>query len=707
MVHRERRVSETTGVGYCVQPSLQEWLETDGLGGFASSTTAGIPTRRYHGWLFLAGKDPGDRWLALSKLHDSCRTAQGDWDLSSSFYPEVTHPLGVRNLWSFRKDPFPSFLFKLGDLLLTKEIFMVKGRSGVFCKYSVAPVPGAGDSAQDVGDASVLLTAKPMCNRRPYHHTAHASPWDLGVSPLGSAVVISGHPACGDLLLAFSGAAFRPDPKWYYNMLYPKERERGLDYVEDHFCPGTFEVRISPGSPGYFWAGPLPGETTAEDFARALPLHLEERMAEERARRAAVAAASAGVPAGAALTSPRGKLLARLGLAADQFIVEAAGGTSIIAGYHWFGEWGRDSFISLPGLLLATGRFAEAREVFTRFGSAVREGLVPNRFEEGAGASYNSVDASLWMIRALRQYEKAARDTTFTTSMLPAAESIVESFARGTLYGIHTGVSGLLHAGSPGTQVTWMDATAGGKPVTPREGYPVEVNALWVDALRSVARWTTLAGSPNAAKYQAAARSTAREFIRAFTWPGIGLYDCLGSDGPVGQTRANQVIAAGLEGIALPQKTLNDVWNTTVMRLLTPRGLRTLDPADPVYRGRYGGGPAERDAAYHQGTAWPWLLGPLSDLAARLDRVAQGPGAGQGACSRFVIDRTMPGVVDLDHNPCLGSIFEVASGDWPFDPAGAVAQAWSVSEALRVIKRAGTGHYVQSERKAGRKRVKT
>lgn len=698
--------SATASTGYCLQPSLQEWLETDGLGGFASSTTAGIHTRRYHGWLFLAKADPGDRWLALSKMDDTCRTGCGDWDLSSSFYPDVTHPLGVRNLWFFRKDPFPSFVYKLGSVFLTREIFMVKGLAGVFCRYSVSGVPGAsGDATASGAGAPVHLTARPMCNSRPYHHITRAGPWDLPAVPGRGNVVLQGHPACGDLLLAFHGATFRPDPKWYYSMLYPRERERGLDYAEDHFSPGAFEVQIAPDAPGYFWAGPCPQGTTAEDFARQLPAYLEERRCTELARRDGVSRRGLNPGPGDQPAPATDELHCALASAADQFVVETRGGTSIIAGYHWFGEWGRDSFIALPGLLLATGRFDEARQVFARFAGAIRDGLVPNRFEEGAGAAYNSVDASLWMIRALRLYERAARDTGFALSMLPAVEGIVESLAAGTLYGIHAGVGGLLHAGSEGTQVTWMDASPGGVPVTPRQGYPVEVNALWVEALRCLARWARLAARPEAGKYTEAAASTAREFARAFSWPGAGLYDSVGKGGPVKQARANQVIAAGLAGLALPRDTLGDVWATATGRLLTPRGLRTLEPADPAYRGRYAGGPMERDTAYHQGTAWPWLLGSLYDLGVKLDRLAPDSTAGRGAYSRFVVERALPGVADLHRNPCVGSIFEVASGDWPYEPAGAVAQAWSVAEVLRVIKRAGTGHYLQSGRRLGRKRV--
>ncbi|MEX0974947.1 MAG: amylo-alpha-1,6-glucosidase [Bacillota bacterium] len=667
----EKRPSPSPGFTY-VAPSLQEWLETDGLGGFASSTTAGINTRRYHGWLFLAAREGGERFLALSKIHDSAVTPWGEFDLSTSYYPGGRHPQGVTNLWFFKKDPLPSFTFNLAGRFLTREIFMEKGSPGVFCRYLPETRPGG---------MVITLSARPMCNYRSYHHTAKAGSWDPRVRAAGSGAVIEGHPACGELLLLFHNASFQSDPKWYYNMIYPRETSRGLDDTEDHFSPGTFTLEVSPGAPGYFWAGPLPSGRSVEELAQDLPRRYEEARQREVRRRTEILGISP--PATKRLWSLPG----RLDLAGDQFVVNAKSGTAIIAGYHWFGEWGRDAFIALPGLLLCTGRFAEARQVFARFCAAMREGLVPNLFGEGGGALYNSVDASLWMIRSLARYEAYSGDNAFPISLLPHLQEIVRAYVFGTMYGIRAGPEGLLQAGGGDTQVTWMDACADGSPVTPRQGHPVEVNGLWISALEAVGRWTAAAGGNDASKYLNLARSALSEFKRSFTWPGVGLYDRLDADGPVKEVRPNQVIAASLPAVRLPLSTLRDVWETAVARLLTPRGLRTLDPGDPAYRGSYKGNPAERDAAYHQGTAWPWLVGPLYDLAAKLDR-ACGYVSGHGPYGGLVVNRALPGVVHLDRNPCMGSIFEVASGDWPFEPGGAIAQAWSVGEARRVIDRA-------------------
>jgi predicted glycogen debranching enzyme len=684
----ERR-SFSPGFSY-VAPSLQEWLETDGLGGFCSTTTAGINTRRYHGWLFLAAKESGERFLALSKIHDSAGTPAGEFDLSTSYYPGGRHPQGVTNLWFFRKDPFPAFTFNLAGRFLTREIFMEKGSPGVFCRYLPEARPGGG---------SIRLSARPMCNYRSYHHTSKAHSWEPRVFGYSGGVVIEGHPACRQLLLLFHDASFGADPKWYYNMIYPRESDRGLDDTEDHFSPGTFTLEISPEAPGYFWAGPMPaGAGSIEDLARDLPRRYEESRQREVRRRAALMD-------GPATRSGRlWSLPGRLALAGDQFVVERDSGASIIAGYHWFGEWGRDSFIAMPGLLLCRGRFGEAREVFVRFCDAMKDGLIPNAFTDGPGAVYNSVDASLWMVNALRKYEAYSGDSRFPLSLLPRLQEMVKSYMSGTLYGIEARGDGLLLAGRPDTQVTWMDACSGGEPVTPRHGMPVEVNALWVSALDAVARWTAstasvarwtastasvarwTAASPfgDASSYRRLASSALAAFRRTFVWPGVGLYDRVDAAGPGKEIRPNQVIAASLPAVALPIGTLRDIWSTAVSVLLTPRGLRTLDPAAPGYRGTYKGNPAERDASYHQGTAWPWLVGPLFDLSAKLDR-AFGYEAGRGPFGGLVLNRALPGVVYIDRNPCMGSIFEVASGDWPYEPGGAIAQAWRVGEAQRIL----------------------
>lgn len=695
-----------TGIRW-LKPSLQEWLETDGLGGFASSTTSGIHTRRYHGWLFVAGDDPGERWLCLSKVEDTCMGPEGKWELSSNFYPGTTYPNGTRHIWAFSKDPFPTFTFKIHKYFLERELFMVKGIPGVFCIYRIR------DAAGMLFREGFTLRLRPLCNSRFYHYTAKEGSWNPSIHCLENAVLLKGH-SRGNLALVCTGGLFRQDARWYKNMVYPVERDRGLDYTEDHLSPGYFTTHIKAGEEIVFWAGPVSESSMVtcslskqglrlSEFALMLRgLALQYRDNELRRRRQ-IAKEVIG-----------NSSLGGLYLAADQFVISTRVGTSIIAGYHWFGEWGRDTFIAMPGLLLHTKRFTEAREVFLRFGREILRGLVPNRFAEGKGAAYNSADASLWFIDALGKYERASGDWEFVKILVPAVGEIIRSYIQGTDYGIKVHCSGMLAAGTHNTQLTWMDACVNGIPVTPRGGFPVEINALWIRALTLYGNWlkrlaagsgssteiyrhldaprarNVKAGRDNPETFLRLAVQARREFRRLFAWPGVGLYDRIDNTGPVPEIRPNQIIAGSIKEVGLPRHILVEIWNTCFQRLLSPHGVRTLAPFSKHYRGRYAGGPDERDSAYHQGTAWPWLLGPFFDLYMRLfeDRAGAKPtgdvwpfGGWEGHLGFGLVSR----LTRLDSNPCIGSIFEVASGDPPFEAGGTIAQAWSVAELIRIL----------------------
>ncbi len=658
-------------LGPAVKPSMQEWLETDGLGGFASQTTSGINTRRYHGLLFMSAKDPGDRYLALTKLEDSCQDGDGRYDLSSNFYPGARHPGGADNLLSFERYPFPRFVYKVGHRTLAKEIFMVGGEKGVYCVYSLL----------QSGGSPMTLRIRPLCGFRPYHHINRDTTWNPSVSALSArgecdgAVAIGPHPACGMLHIACYPSEFQEGSVWYRDMLYPNEAERGLEYLENHFSPGEFEAPVAYGVDVVVWAGPSGDKAPSGENLRKTA-HLA-RSREERRRRSI----SAGM-------TPLG---AKLALASDQFIVSPEAGKSIIAGYHWFGEWGRDTFIALPGLVLEQGRFEDAKEIFLRFAAAMEGGLIPNRFEEGEGASYNTVDGPLWMIRALLEYEKTSGDRGFVRHMLPRIREVVDSFLRGTRFSIGATPSGLLLSGDSGTQLTWMDAKVGCEPVTPRDGFAVEINALWIAALSALASWEERLGSHPHSGYQNVAASALAEFRRLFLWQGVGLYDRVGEEGPVPEIRPNQIIAANLLAGELGREALVDVYRTATSSLLTPRGLRTLAPGSPGYAGHYGGGPSERDRAYHQGTAWPFLSWQYCELASNLYRE---PGGKVSPLLMEAVKRASTGILNLDENLCVGSVFEVASGDAPHQMGGAIAQAWSVAAAIkmaRLLEKEGEG----------------
>lgn len=687
-------------VGRPRKPSFQEWLETDGLGGFASSTSYGIHTRRYHGWLFVAGANPGDRWLFLSKMEERLTTGDGSWELGSNIYPGALHPRGIDLLWAWELRPHAVFLYKAGPVVLEREIFMVKGRPGVFITYRVL-----------AGPEEVEISLRPLVNSRSYHHLSREGDWVPEVTPMGedmspgsSGIVLSPHGAGRPMCVWVSRGSFRNECAWYRSMVYPRERERGLDFLEDHLCPGEFQAHLHPGETLYVWAGPLDclpvrgghsGAGTSGD-TRAV---FERMKREEIARRLGIHEKAGG------------GLRGRLSLAADSFVIKTSTGEpSIIAGYHWFGKWGRDTFISLPGLLLAPGRYEEARGVFLRFSRFLKYGLIPNLI--GDEAAYNSVDASLWFVAALGKYIDASGDRQVLQELYPAVRKMIRAFVQGTIYGIETGPSGLLKAGTPDTQVTWMDAKVRGVPVTPRDGYPVEVNSLWLQCLSVASAWAAELGDVEFARDAEKLRAAAvREFVRRFTWSGVGLYDRLLKDGrPVKEVRPNAVIAGSIDGCPVGRETLGEILDTSVRVLLVPFGLRTLEPGAPGYAGRYAGGPEERDGAYHQGTAWPWLLGPLVDVAKKLDGKADvrshrdsgaeahpapcreprtGRGTLQGFC-RFIFAPAL----DLDGHPCAGTIFEVSSGDPPYSPGGAVSQAWSVAEALRVLTGLETGTWV-------------
>jgi predicted glycogen debranching enzyme len=468
--------------------------------------------------------------------------------------------------------------------------------------------------------------------------------------------------------------AYTPEPNWYGLFVHREETARGLEDRSTLYAPGTFAARLAPGES-------LTLVCSAEQEDGAPSLH-----AEEDRQRALLAAA------GAADAEPA---IQQLVLAADAFIVarqtpgvtktgqgatEPTADRTIIAGYHWFNDWGRDTMIALPGLTLATGRFEDAAAILRAFGRFVRDGLLPNNFPDRAGADpgYNTVDASLWYPVAIRAYHRAAGDPSLARDLLPVLREIVERHIAGTRYGIGVdGADGLLRAGEPGQQLTWMDAKIGDSVVTPRIGKPVEINALWYNALRILADFLATSDPAAAEAYRRRAEQVRASFRARFLSPepGRGLADVV--DTPAGDdwtVRPNQIFAVSLPYPLLEGNAARDVVEVVGRQLLTSLGLRSLSPADPAYRGTYGGGPAERDAVYHQGPVWLWLAGPYIEAHYRLHR---DPEAVRALLAPFA-----------DHllDAGLGTLSEIAAGDPPFLPRGAIAQAWSVAEVLRVTR---------------------
>lgn len=628
--------------------SEYEWLETNGLGGWASATAAGANTRRYHGLLVAATAPPVGRMVLLSRLDETVATAEGRFELAASQFPGVVHPRGFDYLERFRRALFPSFEYAAGGVRLRKTVAAVNGENTTLVLYEVLAAPGP-----------FVLELCPFFAGRDYHTLVQANPYVRRDGYFAdSTLVYQSYDGVPRVFLRVPGASFRPALDWYYDFEYAREEERGLDHREDLFTPGVLSVPLAPGARlGVIASTADPAGWTAWDL-----------FAVERRRREAEIA-SFGNP---------DPLCRALAAAADAFVVRRGEGLrTVIAGYHWFSDWGRDTMISLPGLCLVTRRFDEARSILRAFARAVSEGMLPNRFpDRGEPPEYNTIDATLWFFVAVWRYLQASADEMFVRDELtPVLEEILAWHERGTRHGIHVDDDGLLAGGEPGMQLTWMDARVGDRVVTPRIGKPVEVAALWANALWILSQLLARAGrSAEAGALRRRARAARQRFAEVFWNAEEGyLYDCVDGDAKDASLRPNQIFALSLPFPLLGGERAESVLRAVEEKLLTPRGLRTLAPDDPRYQGTCAGPPEERDAAYHQGSVWPWLLGPYLTALVRL-RGEAGREAGRALLQGFAPHLGEAG---------LGTVSELFDGDVPHAPRGAIAQAWSVAELLR------------------------
>ncbi len=634
--------------------SRLEWIEPDGRGGYASSTAVGANTRRYHGLLVVARRPPTERVVLLSRLEETLFTPDGErYDLAANVYPGVVHPEGFRYLEEFRLDPWPTWRYRLGPLTLIRTLFVNRGAGAVVLRYHL-----------DGGAARLEL--RPLVAGRDFHALMEANDDVARHAYVAQGhVAYSPYPELPPLVLSFDHGEWRDTGDWYYSTLYPIEAERGLDDREDLFCPGVLTVELRGGRS---W-------TLACAAAPVSVSHVEAWEVEERRRRTEIAARGWRVGDG---DGALGELGARLALAGDAFVVERDGGRTILAGYPWFADWGRDAMISIPGLLLALGRTDDAAAVLRAFATHLRDGLIPNRFPDYGGTvpwdHYNAADASLWFVEAVGALAEAGGDAR---EFWPVVRAILDGYSAGTHFGIGLQPDGLVRQGVEGVQLTWMDAKVEGWVVTPREGKAVEINALWYNALRRAARLAEGLGEP-AGDYAVLA-DRARDAFRAFWFEEGGyLYDRIGDDGrPDPSLRPNQLFAVSLPHSPLSADQAAGVVTAVEESLLVPLGVRTLAPSDPAYVGHYGGGRHERDAAYHQGTAWPWLLGPFAAAYLRV--------YGRDAAARDRVRELLVPVTAHMKEFGLGQIAEVVSGDPPFVPGGCFAQAWSVAEAIRMV----------------------
>jgi predicted glycogen debranching enzyme len=646
------------------QAASREWLETNGLGGYASSTIVGCNTRRYHGLLTAALPPPWGRTLLFSKLEETLAIGDEEFDLSSNQYPGAVHPQGFRSQTGFRLDPFPTSLHEVsaaaGLVRLEKTIFMPQLRSAVVVRYRLLAAP-----------ATVTLLVRPLVTCRGHHTLMRENlRFQTGVRVSGGRdrIALTPYPGSPTLHLWHPGSYFEVWGDWYRNLEYPRELERGLDFQEDLYSPGFFGRQLDDGACCWFLAATDPID---ED-----PAALE---AAESRRRARPCQTWPGAP----------ELVQRLTEAADSFLVVRRLAEeeeepqqpqhTIIAGYHWFEDWGRDTMIALPGLTLVTGRHDLARSILCAFAAQVSQGMLPNRFpESGTTPDYNTVDAALWMFHAVHKFLEYTGDLDFVREhLLPALREIIAWYRRGTRYGIHMDDDGLISAGEPGSQLTWMDAKVGDWVVTPRHGKPVEINALWYGALR-------LMQQLDGRDYGRLAAQVRRSFQPTFWYPEGGyLYDVITPEGPDASLRPNQVFAVSLPdslggaswASLLPREKQRRVVEVIERELLTPVGLRTLSPGDPRYCGHYGGDQRARDAAYHQGTVWPWLLGPFISAYFKVN--------GRQEPARLRAKELLHPFLGHLQQAGLGTVSEIFEGDFPHPPRGCISQAWSVAELLR------------------------
>jgi predicted glycogen debranching enzyme len=641
----------------------REWLEANGLGGFASSSVLGVNTRRYHGLLVAATHPPTGRMVMVSRVEDAIVRDGYRLELSSAIYPGAMTPDGHANLREFRYDTFPTFVYGDTSLTLKKTIFMPHGANTCVVLYELVEA-----------DEPIELHVRPFIAARDYHALTRANdsltrsvarletggikvaPYD-GVPPVSMTLVSVGWPG--------GSAGFDESPDWYFRVQYPEEQSRGLDFEEDLFTYGVFRIAVKPGKTVAF-------VVTTEAELPAAPGDLLKR---ERQRRRDVARLAGPIPASQTVVR------SLIG-AADAFVVRRGAGATIIAGYHWFTDWTRDSMISLPGLLLATGRLQEAKDLLQGFAEHVRDGLLPNRFPDSGPPEYNAVDASLWFFVAAKKYLDYSADSNFVLIVLrPVLEGILAAYERGTSFGIHMDADGLIAAGADGYALTWMDARIGDWIVTPRRGKPVEVNALWYNAVRFAEDLAVLArDEKERRRLNALAERIVQSFDAAF-WYGDGgyLYDVIRPDGrPDASIRPNQVFALSLPYPLIAGDRAESILDVVERELLTPIGLRTLSPRDPAYVNRYRGDQCARDGSYHQGTVWPWLLGPMitASVAVR----------GRTPATLARLRGWLASIEGHLAQAGVGFISEICEADPPHAPCGCIAQAWSVAEVLRACR---------------------
>ena len=661
-----RKESDTAAIAISIQSkpidSLleKEWLLTNSRGGFASGTIIGCNTRRYHGLLIGSQSPPANRIAAFSNCLETITCNDNSISLSNFEFDHTLHPLGYKHLLEFRKDLGVHFEYDLEFVGLTKSIYLLPDSDVTAVVYDFSTVCQPFD-----------FTIRPFAAMRDFHALQHStaalhSVWDEQMLSIHSQ-----SPQIGQLSIRCEDMRFEQNAEWWNHFFYRAERRRGQDCFEDLWSPGTWRCHLDGPQRIVLWAGLSESQQDHQELAEmeletaidAIALHEKELLKS---------------------CDPADSVSRNLSSAAGQFIIERRikdeVTPTILAGYPWFLDWGRDTFIALEGLCLSTQRYSTAWGVLKTFAQAVSEGMIPNRFDDyGNEPHYNSIDASLWFVHAAFQYLKTTGDQqNFAAKLLPAVKWVMDSYRRGTRFGIRADEDNLITGGDVDTQLTWMDARHDGITFTPRYGKAVEINALWYSNLCHLAEYYRDKNPDNLNFYREISEQVRLSFEKQFWNDSKGyLNDCILPTGKADTSlRPNQIFAVSLPFTPLTIAQAKKVVATVEKQLLTPCGLRSLAPDDPRYKSQCVGSMGQRDAAYHQGTVWAWLIGPF--VEAYLKVHGFDPTA-KRQCRSFLA----PLIQHLELDGCLGSISEIFDGDKPHRPRGAFAQAWSVAEVLR------------------------
>lgn len=691
----------------------REWLITNGLGSFASGTVCDARTRTYHGWLIAALEPPGSRTLFLSHLDASLELAGKIRTLSTNFWDggNKIEPRGYRLLQSFSIKPVPTWIWSQPNWQLTRQLLMPYGLAENEEDSKTAPLWSNRllIRYQYQGDEVATLRLRLLIGDRDFHHQQSEKEGLQFSQLVGSRQIylqgIRDSQAGMPWQFRWSRGDYQPEGVWYWNYYHLEEKKRGLGDREDLYSPGYLSVTLQPGEAVTLearvgWPSSALPELNTQSF--------DEEVQREQERQKKLFALAVLTPGNEAsnlskdgdyqnsnsslgkgspqTVTEREQLWHQLLRAGDQFVTYRASikGPTVIAGYHWFNDWGRDTLIALPGLALATKRFALAKGLLKTFGSYCRNGLIPNTFPDaGAEPIYNSIDASLWWIEVLGLYLETSQDWDFLIEQYPVVRKIYKGLTVGTLYNIGVDATdGLLIWDAPQVALTWMDAVVDGRPITPRRGKPIEINALWYSALCWISKWTEKLVQDGAAErvnllhhgqHYAQQADKVKASLQKFWHPELNYFhDTIKPDDQAdGRIRPNAIIALSLHHCGFPTEQARRVLQVACDRLLTPYGLRSLDPADPDYMGYYQGDRLHRDQAYHQGTVWSWLIGPFIRAWKRFYTAEPLTWDSRLLLTHFLKDG------------CIGSISEIFDGNAPHLPQGAIAQAWSVAELIR------------------------